>query len=297
MKNKFYFLLALTVVLSCNQGPVRYTQSSPEIETVKQLIANYNSKNYDTSLYADSSQTRYNTKDNPMSASETMAYHKETDAAYSSRGFLDKDQEYEMVITDDGETWVNCWLDWKGTIAVTGKEVLVPIHLTYQFEEGKIVKEVGMWDPTEVVLELQAIDTLNNLSPEENAGIVNGMYKAFSEGDIPGVLSAMDAKVVWNEAEGNPYADGNPYIGPDAVLKGVFTRVGEEHEYFNLKNINLHNVDKDKVLATLRYHAKRKDNGAMINAQAAHLWTLRNGKVVAFQQYADTKQLSETRNQ
>jgi enamine deaminase RidA (YjgF/YER057c/UK114 family) len=29
--------------------------------------------------------------------------------------------------------------------------------------------------------------------------------------------------------EGNAYADGNPYIGPDAVLNGVFARILAEH--------------------------------------------------------------------
>ena len=33
--------------------------------------------------------------------------------------------------------------------------------------------------------------------------------------------------------------------------------------------------------------------GKKIDAQAAHLWTLNNGKAVAFQQYVDTKQLAE----
>ena len=49
----------------------------------------------------------------------------------------------------------------------------------------------------------------------------------------------------------------------------------------------------NQVLATLRYQAKLKKNGKTIDAQAAHLWTLNNGKVTAFQQYVDTKQLSD----
>ncbi|WP_343485910.1 nuclear transport factor 2 family protein [Allomuricauda sp. d1] len=296
MKKITHLGMALLLFLSCNQSPERYTQNSPEIDTVKKLIANYNAKNFDTSLYADSSQTRYNTKDNLMSPSETMEYHKQNDANYSQRSFLDEDQEFEMVITDDGETWVNCWLDWKGTVGASGKEILIPIHLTYRFVDGKIVREVGMWDPTEVVMELQSIEAMNNLSPEENKGIVNAMYQSFAKGDIPAVLEKLDARVVWNEAEGNPYADHNPYVGPDAVLNGVFARLGNDHEYFKLAKIKLHDVDDDKVLATLRYNAKRKDNGAMVDAQAAHLWTIKNGKAVAFQQYADTKQLHETTN-
>ncbi len=122
---------------------------------------------------------------------------------------------------------------------------------------------------------------------------IENIYNAYSKGDVPSVLSAMDDNIVWNEAEGNSLADGNPYIGPDAVLNGVFARLVEEHEYFNLKNIELHNMENNQVLATLRYDAKRKNNGALIDAQAAHLWKLKDGKVISFQQYVDTKQLAE----
>lgn len=129
----------------------------------------------------------------------------------------------------------------------------------------------------------------------KNITIIDGLYKAFAVGDIPAVLGSLDSKIVWNEAEGNAYADGNPYIGPDAVLNGVFGRLGADHEYFNLKNIELHEMSNDKVLATLRYDAKFK-NGKSYDAQAAHLWTLKDGKVVAFQQYVDTKKLNDALN-
>ncbi|WP_154852726.1 nuclear transport factor 2 family protein [Cyclobacterium xiamenense] len=126
----------------------------------------------------------------------------------------------------------------------------------------------------------------------ENRAIIDGLYKAFAEGDIPTVLGMMDSTIVWNEAEGNPYADGNPYIGPDAVLNGVFGRIGAEHAYFNLKDIVLHEMFNDKVLATLRYDGKH-NNGNSYDAQVAHFWTLKDGKVIAFQQYVDTKKLHD----
>lgn len=126
----------------------------------------------------------------------------------------------------------------------------------------------------------------------QNKSMIEGLYEAFATGDIPTVLEMMDSNIVWNEAEGNAYADGNPYIGPDAVLNGVFGRIGAEHEYFNLKDIELHEMYNDKVLATLRYDAKR-NNGKSYDAQVAHFWTLKDGKVVAFQQYVDTKKLND----
>jgi hypothetical protein len=129
-----------------------------------------------------------------------------------------------------------------------------------------------------------------------NTITIDKLYKAFAVGDIPVVLGIMDEQINWNEAEGNTYADGNPYIGPEAVLNGVFGRIMNDHEYFNLTDIKLHEILDNKVLATLRYDAKLKKNGAEYDAQVAHLWTLKNEKVIAFQQYLDTKKVNDAFN-
>ncbi len=61
---------------------------------------------------------------------------------------------------------------------------------------------------------------------------------------------------------------------------------------FNLKDIELYEKLNNKVLATLRYEAKYK-NGKGYDAQVAHFWTLKDGKIIAFQQYVDTKKLND----
>ncbi|NER10399.1 hypothetical protein SAMN06265375_10156 [Muriicola jejuensis] len=132
------------------------------------------------------------------------------------------------------------------------------------------------------------------MTTAQNIRIIDSVYKAFSTGDMPTVLGAMHPKIEWREAESNSLADGNPYIGPDAVLQGVFARLGERHEFFGLKDIALHGMDDHKVLATLRYDAKVKATGKGYNAQVAHLWTLDDqGKIIAFQQFVDTKKLAD----
>lgn len=296
MKKLIPFGLVILLFMACQQPKARYTQNSPEIDTYKKAIENYNNKAYDTAIYADTSKTFFNNK-NGLSADEVIAYHKENDQNYGKRGFVGEGQEYEMVIDDEGKTWVNFWGTWKGTLKASGKEYTIPIHMTSQFIDGKIAREYGYWDAAEVALALKEIEGLNNLPPENNRAVINGMYQSFSKGDIPAVLASMDPKVIWNEAEGNAYADGNPYVGPDAVLKGIFERIGNDYEYFTLENIKLHEMADDEVLATLRYSGKLKKNGTKINAQAAHLWKLRNGKVIAFQQYVDTKKLDDALNQ
>jgi ketosteroid isomerase-like protein len=122
---------------------------------------------------------------------------------------------------------------------------------------------------------------------------IQNMYDSFAKGDVEAVLSMMSKDIEWNEAENFPYDDGNPYVGPDAILGGVFARLAEEWEYFKLADLQVMGMENDMVLGTGRYQAKHKKTGKEINAQMAHLWHLKNGKVIKFQQYADTKQVSE----
>lgn len=298
MKNIILVGLAILLLTACNQKQ-RYTQNSPEIDAFKSVIKSYNDQDWKgmTAQYADTAKTYNNSSDVGLSIADMLDFHKQSLSDLSNRGFLDKDQEYEMVVTDKGDIWVNFWGDWEATLKANGKKIKIPIHLTGQFKDGKIVRTSGNWDNAPMVLALQEIDAMNNLPPEENRAIVNGMYQSFSTGDVPAVLAAMDDNVVWNEAEGNTYADGNPYKGPDAVLNGVFGRLGSDWENFRLVDIKLHEMANDQVLATLRYHGKYLKTGTSINAQAAHLWKLKDGKVVSFQQYVDTKQLAAAENE
>jgi hypothetical protein len=64
----------------------------------------------------------------------------------------------EQTLDDDGETWVNFWGLWKGTLKANGKEISIPVHLTAQFVDGKIVQEYGFWDMSVFMAEMQAIE-------------------------------------------------------------------------------------------------------------------------------------------
>lgn len=176
----------------------------------------------------------------------------------------------------------------KDYMFVSGSFVFTKIDEPQMVQKGTFVNTLknvkGQW---KIQKSYRFTETTNNSS------IVDRLYKAFAAGDVPAVLGGMDSKIVWYEAEGNAYADGNPYIGPDAVLNGVFARVGAEWDNFKLNNIQLHEMSNDKVLATLRYTGKYKKTGKSIDAQVAHLWTLKDGKIIAFQQYVDTKQLAD----
>ena len=200
--------------------------------------------------------------------------------------------EFDIVdIFGQGDKLVKHW-HFKGVhtgeffgIPATGRTVELEGTTLVEMRGGKIAAEHDFMD------HMSLFSQLGLLPDPGNAAVVDRLYKAFAKGDIPAALAPMDPNIVWNEAEGFPYADRNPYIGPDAVVEGVFARIGAEWEYWNLTGIELHEMANDKVLATLRYQAKHKKSGKEIDAQVAHFWTLKDGKITRFQQYADTDQV------
>jgi len=127
---------------------------------------------------------------------------------------------------------------------------------------------------------------------QENVNVVKGMYEAFASGNIPVVLAALAPKVEWWEAENFIYADKNPYVGPEAVLSGVFMRLGNEWEKFAVSPSKVLDAG-DTAIGYGHYSGTYKQTGTHVRAQFAHFFTFRDGKIVKFQQYTDTAQFQK----
>lgn len=285
MKNLILAAMLSFLLIAC-KNEERYTQNSSEIETFKEVIKAYDAKDWKTltSHFSDTANIYFNSSKS-FKSPQLPDYHKKTDSYYVSRGFETEGQEYEMVKSDDGKTWVNFWGTWKGVLEATSKEFTLQIHLTAEFIDGKIVTEYGYWDSHEIASAINNIESNSN-----NIKTIEKIYDNFEKGNIPAFLALLDEKVEWNEAENFIYADNSPYIGPEAFSKGVLDRIGADWEYWKIKDLKLLELKNGMVLATGRYNAKNKKNGKILDSQVAHLWSLENGKIIKFQQYTDTKQ-------
>jgi ketosteroid isomerase-like protein len=115
--------------------------------------------------------------------------------------------------------------------------------------------------------------------------VIRGMYSAFARGDVAKVLAALAPKIVWIEAEGFPGA--GTYTTPDAVLHKVFARLSSEWETFSAAP-NEYVCDGQTVVAIGDYSGTFKATGKAFKAPFAHVWKLRGGIVVGFQQFTDT---------
>ena len=118
-----------------------------------------------------------------------------------------------------------------------------------------------------------------------NLDSVRAVYEAFAQGDIPAVLGFLSPDIEWTEAEGFPY--GGTYVGPDAVLSGVFVRLGTEWDDFAARPDEF--VDGgDSVVALGQYSGTYKATGKSFRANFAHVWKVKDGRAVRFTQYVDT---------
>lgn len=211
-------------------------------------------------------------------------------------GFSNK--EFTIVdIFGEGDKIVKHW-NFKGThtntffgIPATGSEINLSGVTLVLMKDGKIAQEQDFFDNQSFLQQMGIV------SAPENMSIIQKAYDDFANGDVSSVIGAFDANIVWNEAEGNALAAGNPYLGPDAIMNGIFSKIGEVYSAFKLADIQLHEMSNNQVLATIRYQATIKENNVSYDAQAAHLWTLKNGKITAFQQFVDTKKLNDAFNQ
>ena len=127
----------------------------------------------------------------------------------------------------------------------------------------------------------------------DNIRFLKNLYDTFGRGDIPAVLGAMSPDIHWYQAESNPYRpSGEAWVGPDAVLNGLFMRLGAEWDGFAVHPKSFHDAG-DSVIVEARYSGMYKPTGKSMDTQVCHVWDIKDGKVTRFQQYVDTAKLQD----
>lgn len=121
-----------------------------------------------------------------------------------------------------------------------------------------------------------------------NLEIVQSLYQAFAEQDREQILAIFDPDIEWLQNEGFP--GGGRFVGAEAVMDGVFGRLGREWEGWGAE------VDRwldagESIVALGEYHGTNRATGRSITAAFAHVLWLREGRLVRFEQYADTAKI------
>jgi uncharacterized protein len=118
---------------------------------------------------------------------------------------------------------------------------------------------------------------------------MESFYAAMGSGDMPAAIALLDDNVEWTEAAGFPYA--GTYHGPDAVLGQVFARLGGEWDGFQaIPDFVV--GDGDRAVSVGTYSGTYKETGKAFTARFAHSVSVRDGKIVEFEQVVDSAQVN-----
>lgn len=144
-------------------------------------------------------------------------------------------------------------------------------------------------EPAETSTAVEDTEATEAAEVADAQSVVESFYSAIGEGDMETVAGLLAENVSWSEAEGSPYAAGNPYVGFEAMGAGVFGPIGETFDNF-VGAPGQYTTEGDRVVVEGRYLGTNRETGEALDAPFVHVFTVENGKIVEFQQYTDTFQ-------
>ena len=124
-----------------------------------------------------------------------------------------------------------------------------------------------------------------------NLEIIKSTYEGkTSEENGKNLAKYVAENISWTEAKGFPYA--GTYIGIESVTKNVFSRLGSEWIDYKFTPED-YVANNDKVVAYGTYTGTFKLTGKAFTARVAHVWKLKDKKIISFEQFVDSKTVNE----
>ncbi len=126
-----------------------------------------------------------------------------------------------------------------------------------------------------------------------NLKIVSDHYAASARQDLVAMMADVAPDARWTEMAGFPCA--GTWIGPEQIVENVFAVLGSTWTGYRLDLQEL--IDSgERVVGLGSYHGSFDATGKSMQARVAHVWRLRDGKIVEFEQFTDTLLVAQAMN-
>jgi ketosteroid isomerase-like protein len=124
------------------------------------------------------------------------------------------------------------------------------------------------------------------MNDQEQIELVKKAYSLFKSGDIESLLNLMSEDINWvfPDIENVPFS-GKRH-GKQAVRE-FFKTLASEQDVIEFNPIDFF-ARGDKVVCLGHYEWKTREGGQRYGSDWAHVFTIRDGKVNSFQEYADS---------
>ena len=124
------------------------------------------------------------------------------------------------------------------------------------------------------------------MSEQDNIAIVQQAYDNFKAGNIPALLALLSDDVDWQL----PAMENVPFAGKFTGRDGVgefFALVGTNQESLRFEGRETI-AQGDKVASLGFYQWRVKSTNREFSSDFCHIFTIRDGKIVAFHEFMDT---------
>lgn len=125
---------------------------------------------------------------------------------------------------------------------------------------------------------------------KNNLDIIRATYEGASEENGKHLREALLPDSRWTEAAGFPYA--GTYVGAEDIVANVFHRLATEWDGYRA-DVHTYMADGDRVAAFGVYSGIYRETGLAMSASFAHLYLLKDGKIVSMEQYVDSAKVRE----
>ncbi|MDQ3846276.1 MAG: nuclear transport factor 2 family protein [Bacteroidota bacterium] len=124
------------------------------------------------------------------------------------------------------------------------------------------------------------------MAEQDNTNLVRQGYEDFKNGNIQAVLDKYADSIEWHV----PKMEGVPFSGTHRGKQAVgqfFAKLAEEQDVVQFEPREFI-AQNDKVVTLGHYIWRVKATGRQFESDFAHVFTVRDGKIIRFQEYTDT---------
>ncbi|CAN5448966.1 hypothetical protein BH10BAC2_BH10BAC2_33530 [soil metagenome] len=122
-----------------------------------------------------------------------------------------------------------------------------------------------------------------------NLEIVKETYANFLQGNISAILDTLSNNIEWELPAAAHVSFSGVFKGNDAVLN-FFQNVDNDNEFSEFA-VDTYLADGDNVAALGHLSAIAKNTGKASTNKWAHVWQIKEGKVIRHYEYADTAEI------
>ena len=127
----------------------------------------------------------------------------------------------------------------------------------------------------------------------KNVELIKKFYTAFKNQDKPTYLQLCDDNIQWIVMENMP--NGGTHIGKKEVFENYFPSLFLQFLEFHAVTEEFLDAG-DQITVLGKYKGRTKKTKKPFESPFAHIYTIKDGKIIKFRQYTDTVKIQDILN-